>query len=211
MITFIFGDSITQGYWDSNGGWADRLKAHFFKRDIDNDFSHYHGIHNLGVDGNTTQQVIDRLNNEVESRLWPGSEYAFVFAVGANDTIHRSGKDFISSPDLYFEQLGRLLELAHDYTDKIAFVNLLPVNEALTNPLSTSSTGKCFTNDRIKDFNAKLELFCTQNGVTLVDVRSEYLKDKSNDLLADGLHPNDKGHLLIYEKVRLTLENWLYP
>jgi len=27
MIVFIFGDSITQGLWDSEGGWADRIKA----------------------------------------------------------------------------------------------------------------------------------------------------------------------------------------
>lgn len=211
MITFIFGDSITQGYWDSKGGWADRLKAHFFKKDIDTNFHYYHGIHNLGVDGNTTQQVIDRFKNEVETRLWPGSDYAFIFAVGTNDTIHRGGQEYISDADQYFDQLDQLVKLANEYSNKIAFVNLLPVNEKLTNPLLSSSTGKCFTNDRIEDFNQRLELFCSQQGVTLIDVRTEYLDSDYNTLFADGLHPNDEGHEVIYNKVKPVLESWLYP
>ena len=211
MITFIFGDSITQGYWDSKGGWADRLKAHFLKRDIDTNFKHYHGIHNLGVDGNTTQQVLDRFVNEVEARLWPGSDYAFIFAVGTNDTVHRSGEEHISDSDRYFIQLGQLIELAAKYSSKIAFVNLLPVNEKLTNPLPSSSTGKCFTNDRIEEFNQKLELFCNEKNVNLIDVRSEYLGRDYNDLFADGLHPNDDGHEIIYNIVKTVLDSWLYP
>ena len=72
MILFIFGDSITQGYWDDKGGWADRVKASVLAKDIANGFSTYHGVHNLGIDGNTTRQVIDRFEHETQARLWPG-------------------------------------------------------------------------------------------------------------------------------------------
>jgi lysophospholipase L1-like esterase len=26
MIVLVFGDSIAQGYWDSEGGWVERLR-----------------------------------------------------------------------------------------------------------------------------------------------------------------------------------------
>lgn len=31
MKILVFGDSITQGYWATNGGWVDMLKTHYHK------------------------------------------------------------------------------------------------------------------------------------------------------------------------------------
>ena len=207
MIVLIFGDSITQGYWDTAGGWADRIKASVFRKDIDANFAHYHGVHNLGIDGNTTSQVIERFDNEVKARLWPGSEYGVIFAIGTNDTVTREVGGPLSSPEQYKQELAVLLNKARGLTSNIAFVNLCPVDEALTNPLSASSSGKCYTNQQIDSFNSSLSEFCRQNDVSLIDVHGPF--GKRDDLLADGLHPNSAGHEIIYQAVQEQLNKWL--
>lgn len=211
MIIFLIGDSITQGYWDSKGGWADRIKAEVFKRDIESDFHYYHGVHNLGIDGNTTTQVIERFDNETKARFWHDSDYGVVIAVGTNDTVIDRSGNAKSDPGTYRQQLEVLNEKASLITKNIAFINLLPVDERFTSPLPSSSTGKSYTNDRINEFNKVLEAVCSSNNVELIDVRSKYLDSDFPKLLSDGLHPNDEGHALIYQTVMPKLENWLYP
>lgn len=208
MILFIFGDSITQGYWDSEGGWVDRVKASVQSKDIANKFSTYHGVYNLGIDGNTTRQVINRFNNETQARLWPDCDYGVIFAIGINDTLFREQKDYISTPSQYKEDLAILLQQARELTPRIAFVNLCPVDETLTNPLPNSSTGKSFTNERINAFNNVLGEFCSTNDVTLINVHDQFMK--SSNALADGLHPNAKGHQIIAKAVQPTVDAWLY-
>ena len=89
MITYVFGDSIAFGLWDSKGGWVDRLKQFVNTHEMHNNLSSYNEIYNLGVDGNTTGQTIDRFEPEVKARLWEGEAYSFIFAIGINDTLHR--------------------------------------------------------------------------------------------------------------------------
>ena len=208
MILFIFGDSITQGYWDDKGGWADRVKASVLAKDIAHGFSSYHGVHNLGIDGNTTRQVIDRFEHEMQARLWPGSDYGVIFSVGTNDTVFRAQGDFDSTPERYREELAILSQQARKLTPRVAFLNLCPVDEALTNPLPNSSTGKCYTNERIDKFNEALRDFCETNGLTLIDIHSQFTQH--DNILADGLHPNSDGHQIIVESVLPTVESWLY-
>jgi len=211
MIIFIFGDSITQGYWDADGGWADKIRARVMKRDIDEDFRYYHGVHNLGIDGNVTRQVIDRFDNEVDARLWRNSEYGFIFAIGTNDTAHRNDITPEANSANYSQQIKKLYTKASQYSSNIAFVNLLPVDESLTNPLPISSTGKCFTNDHIEFFNDKLNSTCKELNVEIIDARSKYLKTDYTSLFKDGLHPNHQGHSLIFDSVFPVIESWLYP
>ncbi len=208
MILLIFGDSITQGYWDKEGGWADRLRASVFARDIDESYAYYHGVHNLGVDGNITAQVLERFESESEARFWPNSEYGVVFAIGVNDTVSYTDGRTISSPSQYEQELSQLVHKARLFAKNIAFVNLCPVDESLTNPLPASTTGKCYTNARIDAFNDVLGSVAKSEGVTLVDVNSLFAN--KHDLLADGLHPNSAGHKIIYEAVMSEVKNWLF-
>ena len=51
----------------------------------------------------------------------------------------------------------------------------------------------------------------TESGVNFIPVFEKFKTelDKENDLLPDGLHPNDKGHEIIYSIVRPKLEELL--
>ena len=201
MIIFIFGDSITEGLWDSKGGWADRVKAFIQNEEIKSGIKNYHEVYNLGVDGNTTQQIIERFEAETKVRLFPDAEYAFIFATGTNDTLHRNNQEFESTPERYKSELHQLIELAKKYSSKVMFVDLLPVDENLTNPIQSSSSGKCYTNERIDTFNKTLYDICGSESLPCIKASEKYLKQDFKALLADGIHPNEQGHELIFNLV----------
>lgn len=206
----MFGDSITEGLWDSKGGWADRLKTHIHKNELESSFKNYHEAYNLGIDGNTTKQILERFDSETKARQWPDSEYGFIIATGMNDTLHRKEKDFESSPERYSNELTELFSKAKQYSDKILFVDITPVNEALTNPVASSSTGKCYTNSRISQFNDTLQRFCEEKFIACIKVSEAFnSRDRNTLLSADGLHPNDAGHEIMYELILPKLEEWL--
>jgi len=201
MIVFIFGDSITQGLWDSRGGWADRIKAFVQSEEVNAGIKNYHQVYNLGVDGNTTKQIIDRFEAETKARLWPDEECAIVFATGTNDTLFRNSQDFESIPERYEAELNQLIQLAKKYSSKVVFVDLLPVDENLTNPIKPSSSGKCYTNERISNFNKVLYEVCDSHSLLCIKASEKYLKKDYKMLLADGIHPNDQGHEVIFNLV----------
>ncbi len=210
MITFIFGDSITEGLWDSQGGWADRTKAFVQSKEVASGIKNYHEVYNLGIDGNTTQQLIARFEAETTARLWPDEEIAFIFAIGTNDTLHRNNSDFQSTPEQYQTELTQLAELARKFSSNITFVDLLPVEESLTNPIQSSSSGKCYTNDRISLFNETLHTFCEAQWLPCIKVSELYAQQNYTTLLADGLHPNDQGHELIFNAVKPKVEELIH-
>jgi len=81
----VFGDSITYGNWDREGGWVQRLRKFLDKRNLtDPDF--YCLIYNLGISGNDTENLLKRFEFETEQRLKEGEETIFIFAIGINDT-----------------------------------------------------------------------------------------------------------------------------
>jgi lysophospholipase L1-like esterase len=208
MITFIFGDSITEGLWDSKGGWADRIKAYVQAEEVKSGIKNYNEVYNLGVDGNTTKQLLERFEVETKARLWPDEEYAFIFAIGTNDTLHRNNAEFESTPERYENELNQLTTLAQKYSSKIIFVDLLPVDESLTNPIKSSSTGKCYTNERISLFNQTLYNFCEGHSLLCIKINETFEQDYKN-LLTDGIHPNDEGHELIANTIKPNLKELL--
>jgi lysophospholipase L1-like esterase len=209
MITLIFGDSITQGLWDEKGGWADRLKAYVQTEEVKNKIANYHEVINLGVDGNFTRQVLARFENETQARYFPEEKYIFIFAIGINDTLHRDNTDFESTPEKYKLELQELILKARKYSQNLIFLDLTPVNETQTNPLNQSSTGKCYTNERIDKFNGVLHETCTKNNCSCIEINKLFKQNGSKNLLIDGLHPNTNGHELIFGAVLPELKKIL--
>jgi len=64
MKVLIFGDSITQGFWDIEGGWAARLRKTYDQKAVDSDDYDQPTIFNLGVSGNSNGDVIKPLKKE---------------------------------------------------------------------------------------------------------------------------------------------------
>lgn len=197
MIVLFFGDSITRGCDDSEGGWVERLRKSYGPTIFIN----------LGVDGDSSSDVLARFNKDMDYHANADEPMAIVFSVGFNDTRTKSGISF-SSQERYEQNLAELLKRAKKYSDKILFVELTPCNESHSNPVEWGDTG--YTNTRIKQFNATLRKFCEQNGVNLVDTFETFSEAMGKtELLPDGIHPNDEGHQLIADLVNPELRNLL--
>ena len=105
MITFILGDSITEGLWDSKSGWADRIKSYVQAEEGKSGIKNHNKVYNLGLASNTTKQLVAGFESEVEVRLRMGQEYAFTFAIGINDTTYRNNQGFEIKPEQYKDEL----------------------------------------------------------------------------------------------------------
>ena len=197
MRVLVFGDSITQGFWDTKGGWASRVREYFDSQKVTGFDSTSPIIFNLGISGNKSDDLLARLENETKVRV--AKELAFIIAIGVNDTKTQSGINY-SNTGRYKQNLSKILDKAKKYSDKIMFVGLTPCGEGDLTFLEWGENK--YTNDRIKKFDDTLHQFCLENQVPLVKIYEPFLEAKASaKLLEDGLHPNDEGHQFIAELV----------
>jgi len=195
MNICIFGDSITWGAGDSKkGGWVERLKVYFGEKyDIN--------IYNLGISGNTTEDLLKRIENESRNRR----PSIIIFAIGTNDAqfIHSTNSNRISEND-FKNNIKKLYEIAKKLVPKIIFIGLTLVDESKTRPIPWN-TDKIYTNERIKKFDQIIKDFCFKNNLKFISINDLL---NNNDLI-DGLHPNTQGHIKIFKKIKPELENCL--
>ncbi|HEX7633524.1 MAG TPA: SGNH/GDSL hydrolase family protein [Candidatus Saccharimonadales bacterium] len=205
MRVLIFGDSITQGFWDIDGGWVSRIRKYYDQKAVDTDDYDQPTIFNLGVSGDSSDNVLARFENETKVRAT--EELAFVISIGVNDARTKAGTPY-SDTERYKQNLGEIVKLAKQYSSKMLFVGLTPCVEERSNPVSWGDTG--YTNGRIKEFNDALEQFCEENHVPFVEVFEPFSKAEAEaELLPDSLHPNDKGHQLLADLAMPKLQELL--
>lgn len=203
---FVFGDSCTQGFWDSKGGWAIRLKQYFFDYMASAPNFPYHEfyyvVYPLGISGNTTKSILERFEFETEKRMvWPTTEEIFVFAIGKNDTAFLDIAEFRRN-------IQEIIKRARRFSDKISFLEIGAVDEKITQPVPWNE--KCYyNNSKIKIYNNTLNEIAEKNSVKIIPLFEEWQKIDYKKLLADGVHPNDDGHKYIFEKVKdFLLKNY---
>lgn len=203
MRVLVFGDSITQGFWDLDGGWVSRLRRTYDKQMIDGVNDDPPTLFNLGVSGDSSDDIVARFESETKARK-NNESLAIVIAVGVNDSRTKADVEF-SNTERYHDNLRQIWQLAKQFTDKVLFVGLTPCVESRTTPVSWGDTG--YTNSRIQEFDKTLRDFCEQNNAAFVEVFEPFqAKQQATELLPDGLHPNDAGHQLIADIVGPKIE-----
>lgn len=211
MRVLVFGASSTQGLWDTEGGWVARLRRNYDTQVVKNirEEANYPDVFNLGVQGDMIGNLLKRFENETEARLWQNEELAFIFSIGTNDTaIGGNGKTW-STSDSYRDDIKKLTKMAKDYSNKIIFVGLPCCDESRTTPVFWADVH--YTNTRMLEVNKELHSFCNEEKIIYVPIY-EILKerlDAGQDVFADGLHPNNEGHELIFQAVKPELDKLL--
>lgn len=213
MRVLVFGDSIAQGFYDSKGGWVQRLATDMHSKTLaamngGGDF--YVEVHNLGVSGDTTEGVLDRIEAEIEARRLYDDEDIIIIAIGTNDVVLR---DNTPIQDVYEfqEAYEALLKEASSLADKILCVGLPAVDESLTDPWKFSATGKQWKNNRIDLFEDTIKQAAERQDLSFVPIYDKYVSamKAGKKLHSDGLHPSEAGHELIYQVVKPKLEELL--
>lgn len=205
----VFGDSITYGAWDTEGGWVQRLRRYLDARTL-SDPDSYYLVYNLGVSGDTTEDLLERLGFETKQRLDEEEEAVFIFAIGENDSAfinkRKRHQRHQVEPKDFERNVLKLIRLARKYASKIVFVGLVPVDDAKVDPVPWRPEIS-YRNEYISAYNRILKAVCRKRKIPFVDVFDELAKEDYKHLLEDGAHPNSRGHRKIFESVKSFLED----
>lgn len=135
---------------------------------------------NLGHDGDTTKDVLSRLNLALEV----GAKNIFIM-VGINDM------NSYKSIESIFENYISILNKLKDSSTKIYVQSLL-------------YTQMDTFNKKVKDFNIKLEKYCNDNKLVYIDL-NKYLSQNErllDSFTTDGLHLNTKAYIAWARELR---------
>lgn len=209
MRVLVFGDSIIQGFWDSEGGWVARLRKHYDGRQLEDLRNRDEPtIFNLGISGGTSKTILARFDAETEARS-NSEAMAFVFSTGLNDAYREGPDKYKSTPEEYANNLRELVIRAKKYSDKILFVGLVTADEQQTKPVFWRDI--YYFNERIAMFEDEMKKVATESDTKFMPIFEAFKKrlGSGEDLLADGLHPNEAGHQFIFELVWPELDKLL--
>lgn len=208
----FFGDSITEGFWDGEGGWVERTRKQLFAETIRSGYIAFHRFYNLGVSGDNTESLLTRFENEIKVRTeWEKKEdNVIIIAIGINDSqvYQETGKTRVPF-EKFKENIHMLISQARKYADTISFVGLTPVDERKVDP-SPWTPEKSYKNDSIKRFNNAVKSICDSHSIPFIAVLEEWLGQPYPDLLSDGLHPNTKGHETLFATIYPQLQQILH-
>lgn len=199
---FAFGDSITYGAIDREGGWTARLRAYLDNRMVDSNLDEFYMLYNLGVSGNTTVDLLARFETELKARLDKSEETTVLFAIGINDSQSvGDGETALVKIEEFTANIQKLYEQAKQLVSHVVFIGITNVDETKTMPVAWDKN--CFyKNTDIRAYDEILSSFCERNKITFI--RMQDILDTTD--LADGLHPNTQGFKKMTEVIRLGLE-----
>jgi len=207
----VFGDSITYGAWDEEGGWVARLRRFIDAKIISDpkfpnpDF--YCDVYNLGIDGGTTEDLLKRFEFETKQRAEDGEETIFLFEIGGNDSAFVHSKNGnMTEPKRFKENLHNLIKLARKYSFKIIFMGLGPIDETKTMPVPWNKE-IYYKEEYNKKYCDAIKAICKEEKVHFISI-FKFMEKNRKKFLEDGLHPNSEGHKLIFEIVKdFMIEN----
>ncbi len=204
MRILIFGDSIAYGAWDREGGWAWRLRKFLDEKTLSEPES-YFLVYNLGVSGDTTEDLLERFEFETEQRIKEKEDTTIIFAIGGNDSTFNNNKNKCHvSQEKSKKNIQKLIKLAAKYAAKILFIGLFPADESKTIPIPWARN-KSYKNEYIIQYDKIIKSVCQENSVLFIGIFEEFMNSDYKNLLEDGQHPNSEGHRKIFEIVKEIL------
>lgn len=210
---FFFGDSITAGAWDGAGGWVGRLSREVINKTIQSQKHDQNSFeclpYNLGVRGNKVENILHRFEREIGERVTEDEDLStikIIFAIGVNDTCYSNElKRCVTSKEVFVGTLEKIIESALYITKDISFVGMCPVDEDFLDPMKWLPTYS-YKNEFISEYDNIIRDVCMKHQVIFCPLYAGLRSiPEYKSLLSDGLHPNEKGHEVIYKTIKNVL------
>ena len=211
MRVLVFGDSITQGYWDVNGGWVNIIRKHYDQIQLqDLDHNDEPTFFNLGISADNSKDILGRVEAEIQARTRSHHPVkpVILIQIGINDSS-KEPTDPQISPAEYEANLDKLIDIVDPLSSKIVLVGLSACNEARTLPVAW---GEYYSNNTdIEKYEQIMKSVAERKNVDHIAVFQQFKEglDGGLDLLEDGLHPNTDGHQLMADIILPKLEEIL--
>jgi len=198
MNLIVFGDSITYGLYDEQGGWAERLYKEIRGKAEVNDFI------NLSRPGAASKQIISKVKSAARSGLLSRVRTLVIFAYGINDSaINLREQAQITPIERFEENTIKIIEMINQNNADMVFVGPTIVDD----PLAGSFKGRImYSNDRIKKYDRSLKKICAGYNVDFIELYDECSKESKGfqKMLHDGVHPDENGHRFILDVINKT-------
>lgn len=214
MITqiFIIGSSSVYGVGASNSGWADLVKQFLHHKMYgENGVGEKYEVYNLGKSGAKIEFAKNLFPALIREYGRNGKIITIVSIGGNNSKAENSSTNYVSTLEEYEAQMSELLDLLKEKSDVVIAVGSGHVDENKTNPKHNPLTGgqSYFTNERRKLFEQRWKTLCAQKDIAFIGVELSEEDWQAEYLYEDGLHPNQKGHQYIADKVIRVLQSKL--
>jgi lysophospholipase L1-like esterase len=201
-----FGASVVAGFWDSKGGWVQRLKTDLHEISKSSGDKHYQ-VYNLGVSGHTSEMLLSRIKNEIKARKDDENhDLVILISIGGNDCLYDSRKgDYRVPKDEFIANFRELMDIAKGHATEVYYIGGQPVNPDQVNQDTMLDRHHLDTEAR-KEYFRTARKICKEKEVNTIDISEKVKERKFRSKLFDGLHPNTEGHQKIYEVVREHLK-----
>ncbi len=182
------------------GGWANRLRKFIDQKNLSDKNFHYR-VYNLGISGNTTEDLLRRFELEVRERIKEFTDLVIVFQIGINDSqLLISENRTRVSLEQFEKNISKLIEIARKFTNKIIFLGLTPVDEEKVNPIPWR-TERAYRNNLIKIFNQTIKTICQREKIVFIEIFDKWINQDYKRFLEDGIHPNSLGHEKLFGEI----------
>lgn len=201
---FIFGDSVTQGFYDAeSGGWPSLLFAALNQRTMETKIKDFFSLFNLGISGNTVQDVLNRVESDLKYRLQE-KERMVILDIGGNDSTRNTVTNENVCPfDEFSKQYSELIALSKKYGDVVC-IGLHDSDEEKLSQIPWWKDHAIIAEDGIR-YDDEIKRLADEYEVLYISMRG-LLSQDYDQYSADGDHPSSKGHELIFQKVKTELE-----
>lgn len=181
----FFGDSITAGYGLANP--ANESFPALIQQKIQLENLHYKVI-NAGLSGDTSSGGLNRLDHWLRQ-----SVDILVLQLGLNDIIRGLPN---SSTHHNLDKILQKVSLKYPACRLVILGMEIPLFSSI---------------EKLEEFRKIFRLLATTHGATFVPSLLEGVMGVKAHNLKDGLHPSDKGHLIIADTVWAVLKPLLAP
>jgi lysophospholipase L1-like esterase len=186
MRICVFGDSIVWGANDPINGWVALLSSHAWKKE--------HEVCNLGITGDTTDDLLKRFMPECKMR----NPKIIIVAAGLNDAQVRNKRVHVSQKK-FEHNIFELIRQGKKFTNTLCFIGPTVVDERKTTPVSWVSAS--YFNEKSLVYETILKNCCQKMHVQFISV-FDVLSKKDLD---DGVHPTIEGHKKLFMHIKQLL------
>ena len=177
MRILVFGASGGFGIGDmEDSGWIDRLKFYLGKETN-------WGIqtYNLCVSGHASENLLDYMETDCESRTSGNHETVILIQLGVNDAqTDKDGNWTRNSPEGFEENLMKIIKISKKYTKKIVFISGYGIDQTKTMPIPWNKT-VYYRDSDIEKMISTLKSVSEKENILFIELKGIPLSD-------DGLH-----------------------
>ncbi|MFB6181250.1 MAG: SGNH/GDSL hydrolase family protein [Candidatus Nanohalobium sp.] len=203
----VFGHSVTNGFWDPEGGWVQRLRKILDRKALKSGKEEdVYYLYNLSIAGDTAKDLNQRIRKESDRRKEEDAETLIIIQIGANDAMYYRNEDRVeTSLEEFKNQFKELIAKAEALAEKTVVVGGFPMDPGMEVIPYQPNIG--INNKRLEKYEEAKRKICKDTDTHYIDLYP-LMKDRDNsDYLEEGVHPNKKGHEMITEKVEKEIKD----